>query len=396
MIKILFITTSNIATNPRLLKEVQLAYSNHFDITIIQFKYGGWSAQINKDLKNNFENVCFIEISATRTPLMPWLISSIYSLFLQRLPLSFLSSKTIAYRLNKRAYLIDQHLKNIKSSFDWVIAHNLGAFYPALRFAKRNNAKLGLDIEDYHSGESLNKKQNQLIKAHLESILHKSDYCSFASPLIREEILNETVKKPKKSLLILNGFNKSEFLLEENSSSKLKLVWYSQNIDFMRGLESIIPIVNNFCYDVELTLIGNLNKDFARHFDLENSKNIKVLKPLIQQILHSHLSSYDVGLALEVGKDRNNEIALSNKLISYVQSGLFVLAFDTPAQRKFIIENKIEAFIIANNEELIRKKILKLISMKRRNKLNKIYQFQIGKQFDWLKISDELLQTWRC
>ena len=49
-------------------------------------------------------------------------------------------------------------------------------------------------------------------------------------------------------------------------------------------------------------------------------------------------SQFDVGLALEPGFSTNNKLALSNKLFSYLQSGLAIIASDTTAQQCFISE----------------------------------------------------------
>ena len=51
------------------------------------------------------------------------------------------------------------------------------------------------------------------------------------------------------------------------------------------------------------------------------------------------MSNFDIGLALEPAFSFNNEIALSNKLFTYLLSGLAIIASNTRAQTNFIEEN---------------------------------------------------------
>lgn len=49
------------------------------------------------------------------------------------------------------------------------------------------------------------------------------------------------------------------------------------------------------------------------------------------------LADYDEGLAIEVeSNDYNRQICLTNKIFSYLQSGLYILATNTPAQEQFM------------------------------------------------------------
>jgi len=43
MKKILFLTSTNLASNPRLLKELRLAVTHGYDCTVMQFQLGNWS-----------------------------------------------------------------------------------------------------------------------------------------------------------------------------------------------------------------------------------------------------------------------------------------------------------------------------------------------------------------
>jgi hypothetical protein len=48
--QVVFITTSNLAANPRLVKEIELARDMNFKISVIQFLFQGWSCELTKNL----------------------------------------------------------------------------------------------------------------------------------------------------------------------------------------------------------------------------------------------------------------------------------------------------------------------------------------------------------
>ena len=54
--------------------------------------------------------------------------------------------------------------------------------------------------------------------------------------------------------------------------------------------------------------------------------------------MHQQLGNFDIGLALEPAKDENNELAISNKMLAYLQAGLFVVASNTKAQESYLNE----------------------------------------------------------
>jgi glycosyltransferase involved in cell wall biosynthesis len=50
-------------------------------------------------------------------------------------------------------------------------------------------------------------------------------------------------------------------------------------------------------------------------------------------------STCDIGMASETGTPYNRDICLTNKIFTYIQSGLFVIASDTTAQKEYISNN---------------------------------------------------------
>jgi hypothetical protein len=392
MKNILFLTSTNLASNPRLVKEIRLASKQGFHIKVIQFYTGNWSDGMTDAIKQEFTEVEFIELSALRKPFVPWLLSSALQKFYSLLPLRIMSTSMLSVAAGKRALLLLQQVKKIQGTYDWVIAHNPAAFYPAYWYAKKRGAKLGIDVEDYHPGETTDLKVAATMKKLMQCILPKATYCSYAAPLIMKEVNKDVKGLSNQQVVLLNGFDADEFVEPVFSDAKaLQLVWFSQNIDAGRGLEHIIPVVNELYPIVELHLIGSMRPGFETSF-LQNKTGITIHPPKNQKELHKFLSFCDVGIAADIPVNRNREIALTNKIIAYAQAGLYITAFDTEAQRDFLETNELQYQIAENTQEAIRSAILSIDRDAIRN--TKEDRFIRGQAFDWHLLSKPLVDLW--
>ncbi|HTH30744.1 MAG TPA: hypothetical protein VL946_05300, partial [Lacibacter sp.] len=137
MKNILFLTSTNLAANPRLLKELKLATSNGYEATVIQFSVGNWSDTMTADLQQQFPAVEFVQLSALRKPFFPWLLCTAFFKLSNIVPLSVRNYWLLSVSAGKRSFLLLQELKKMNKRYDWVIAHNPAAFYPASWFGKK-------------------------------------------------------------------------------------------------------------------------------------------------------------------------------------------------------------------------------------------------------------------
>ncbi len=394
--RILFITTLNLATNPRLVKEINMALQNNFKAEIICFKFSNWSADLDEELREDFQKqgVTIHSISAGKKPFFPWLISVIKEKKARACSRIIpLKPKTLADAVSRRNSLLLKHLTEVETP-DLVIGHNPGALYPAYVAGRKFNCRTGFDIEDYHPGEGNDSQMQNLTRQLIQKVLPGMDYASFASPLIMAKVVNDGLSKPARLLPVLNYFPASEFEPPcDPVTGPVKMVWFSQNISRGRGLELILPLIKKLNGILELHLFGNPDNAFYED-ELKNIGNIFVHPPLSQKDLHKRLSSFDVGLALEPAKDLNNKIAVSNKILAYLQSGLFVLATNTPAQETLLASlpghgvcfdyqiNNIEIFI----NEII--SVIENIRSKRK------WRYQNFCTKNWENESLPLLQEW--
>ena len=397
MKSILFITTSNLTTNPRLLKELQFLNSS-YKCTFIGFKLGNWSDKIDDQYLKGLKNIDFHYLSATRKPLYQWAIATIVHL-LSRKAYTFLKDNICvsAYASNKRSILLKQFLLNHHEMYDLIIAHNLGALYPAWWFSLRMNIPFAFDIEDYHPGEKINNDQKNEIQRReflMKKLLPKAAFISYASPLIGEQSIRLIGKSNiRQHLLINNSFKSDEFVPPKNTDGKLKLVWFSQYVDQGRGLEIIINVLDKFAGKIELHLYGHPRPAFIHNY-IDGRKYIKIHGTLDQIALHRELAQYDVGLAFEnASVDQNRNICLTNKIWAYLQAGLFILATDTDAQRKFMEYFPWSGKVVSKGMNEIDKNIFWLLDNSKKIRLEKMERYNKSRSLSWESDGSKLKGT---
>lgn len=391
MKKILFITTHNLAANPRLVKEIQLAVDNGFSVEVVCFVFRNWSFDANKILIEQFSSlgVQFHCIEAGREAKLNWLRSAIKEKYNRFIAGVFnLKGAGLSVAVSRRSILLQKAIQKIKSA-DLVIGHNPGALYPTFYASKKFNCKAGFDVEDYHPGEGNNPFLQKLTKQLMQELLPKMDYVSFASPLIKEEVKKDLGTEGKNWFTLLNYFPSMEFVAPAPIEGPLKLVWFSQNISFNRGLEQLIPVLKNN-EQVELHLFGNCDEEFKIQWFLEIN-NIVLHSSLPQAQLHKQLANFDIGLALEPGKDLNNELAISNKMLAYFQAGLYILASNTKAQSRFMNEYTGHGNVTTLQPGELQIVIQKLVESKQQIRAMANHRFSNAQQFNWEAESPKLI-----
>lgn len=394
--RILFISTHNFATNPRLVKEIKLALENNYHVSVVCCEFDSWSRSNNDEIKSQLvPRIQYYKVSGDRSSFFLWLASSFIFLLSKYLLSLFPGNKfLLSYRSNKRSWLLAKRLQAIKTKIDLVVAHNIGSFLPAMQFAAKEKIPFGIDLEDYHPGETTNVKESEQLARLLKLTLPKAVYLTAASPLIAEFSQKISGRVTMNPVIVQNFFYSDEFVLPANNKSgKLKLVWFSQNISFNRGLEKIIPLVAE-SRDMELHLYGNCNEHFREHW-IGGKGNIFLHPPLPQEKLHKKLAEYDVGLAVEPGKDLNNDLAVSNKILAYLQSGIFILASDTSGQKDLIEKNEGAGILTTLMYEDLQSTFSNLFKNIDNIRAGSIKRYENAKKNCWESESEKLLKLWK-
>jgi glycosyltransferase involved in cell wall biosynthesis len=247
------------------------------------------------------------------------------------------------YSLARTSFLLLNKASRQKA--DLYIAHTLGALPAASKAAIKRNVPFGFDAEDYHSGESTTPSMQRTINLQ-NKYFPKLSYLTAASPLIAEAYHQLF---PQLTPVIINNVFSKRYLLSKFPPYKkgdvLKLFWFSQTIGRERGIEDIIIAIGKSGSEkIQCTLLGDCSDELRSYLlQLAEHNNLKTGQiifsyPVEPDHIFSIASEHHIGLATETGKDENNKRALSNKIFTYLLSGMAVVASNTPAQEKFMKE----------------------------------------------------------
>ncbi len=402
-------------------KELQLALQEGYKATVLQFTLHNWSDAKTEALKSELEQVYpiahdyleLISLEAIPSRKLDWLYWGLseklakkaYKLMSNHLKWNVLGNSRRALQLLKAA-------KQINLPADLICAHNLGALYPAYQLGKQCDVPFIFDVEDYHPGETVSfdaKNEKRRREFLMQTLLPKAKAVTFASPLI-EQYSTDLVGSFNSSKTILNGFNADEFLLQEDSKTDavLSLVWFSQKISFGRGLEQLFEALihlkqSHAKMSLELTLIGEMDADFQKKVIqplevqlVDTAIHVIIKAPLQQKQLHAEVCCYDVGLALEFdSRDLNRQICLTNKIITYAQAGLYILATDTKAQKQFISEHPELGILSKQSPQSLADALLRLCENTAQIKGQKRKRFELGAALSWDQEQEKLKKIWQ-
>lgn len=341
--KITIVTTMQLSTNPRLLKEAEALSNAGYNVLVLYQHTSIWGEKFDNELIKN-KKWKAIKIGGDYN-------NSLFSLFNYsrlRFKLFKLIHQVIDFDFPLNLYHNGRSLIEMwnfilnDSRSDLYIGHTYPTLPLVVEAAKIKKSFSGFDAEDYHRFEVNNKLDNlskNIIRIE-DKYIPQLNYFSASSDLISEAYNNKYNISP---LLLYNVFNKSK-IYNSNHSDELKLVWFSQTLGFNRGLDLAIKSLS-FLIEckISITIISNSSntdresfKQLFQAYANINNHFLNFINPIHPDKLIEYLTNFDIGLALEPGFSINNDYALSNKLFTYINAGLTVIATRTKSQSKFI------------------------------------------------------------
>lgn len=342
--KILLITSGQPSLNPRLVKEADVLANAGYAVTVLYAYWNDWGTKFDDEqLADKKWKAIRVGGDPVQKP-AKFLLSRI----LHKAAKSIYKTSGIKLfaetALTRSTYFLIQEAK--KHQADLYIGHNLGALPATVIAAKKHKAKCGFDAEDFHRQEVSDDQNSftyQLTKYIEDKYLNQTDYITTSSTPIT--VAYKQLYPNKDITTILNVFPKSADvdLRNINANEPIKLIWFSQTVGKNRGIETIVKalqLLNN--NEFELHLLGNVSAELKNEFIglAQNAPNALFFHPPVSPYsLVEFISRFDIGLASEPGFSLNNNLALSNKIFTYLQSGLAIITSDTTAQKQFMDDN---------------------------------------------------------
>jgi len=226
---------------------------------------------------------------------------------------------------------------------DIVIGHNPGTLGLLEAFKIRLQIPVFFDAEDYHRGELSSTAKDSELVARLEArVLPQVTAITAASPLIANAYQRLFPAVP--ILSIENAFPRKLQPAKPTHPLKahepLRMIWFSQVVgldrgllEFMKGMALAVEI------PIDLNIVGLC--DDAVKQTLQNEiravhHRLIFHPPVSEASLFKIVADHEIGLAVEPGSSDNNNIALSNKVLSYSLCGCYMLLSKTASQCEFL------------------------------------------------------------
>lgn len=227
-------------------------------------------------------------------------------------------------------------------SADLYIAHYDAALPAVARAAKVHGALYAFDGEDFHPGDlpdtPENARENRLIREVESRYLPGAAFVTAASPMIGKAFAEAYgIAEPA---TILNTFPAANGPAAPTTRGQTEpgpsLYWFSQTLGPGRGLEAAIEAASLARSRPHVFLRGTLANGYGasladcahRHGMTER---LHLLEPCAPGDLEREGASFDLGYIGELDETPNRQIALTNKLFSYLISGIPAVASDIPA-----------------------------------------------------------------
>lgn len=340
---IVLLTPGQPVTNPRLLKEAVALEAAGYQVTVIYAYCVSWGDKYDHQTFAAHPNIRWLR--AAGHPLLEkstYLLSRIIHRFYKVASMVMPGVSVFRFSVNRPASYIHKQALSIKA--DVYRAHSLCTIPIAVAAAEKYHAKSSVDFEDHYSGQWLRSSTEFRIARKLESVFLPSiHFSTSASRLIHEEYVS---KYPSlKDISINNTFSKkyAAAVISDSYETPLKLFWFSQTVGKGRGLQDVIQAMGLLrSQEITLTLLGNCNQEMKEHIYQfadqtgAGKSSIILLPACAPDEIFKIAATHHIGLALEEGDTLNRQICLTNKLFTYLLSGLATIATDTPAQKQFL------------------------------------------------------------
>lgn len=338
--RICIVTPGQVGSNPRVVKEANALVEAGHEVGVV-------STKVSKFVESrDLEIIHFAEWAIHRIEFnyARWKIERLCQRLSQH---AFSLTGGLAFAASAHSVVARNLTRRVRAiPADLYIAHYPAALCAAAGAAKVHNACYAYDAEDFHLGDWPEDERYDKERLFVRSIegqyLRGCAFVTAASPMIADALVCAYgISRPK---VVLNVFPKNHAPANPSTKGSAdpgpSIYWFSQTIGPDRGLETAVRAIALTASRPYLYLRGTVADGYKHSLsslaiEVGVRDRIHFLEPVLPSTMERAGSDYDLGLAAETGVTANRSMCLTNKIFSFILSGLPPLMSDTPAQMSF-------------------------------------------------------------
>ncbi len=339
--RITVVTSGHLSTCPRMLKSADGLRAEGYDVRVIATRHEPWATVTDRDVADRrswtAEVITYRRGEGGATY---WWSGARYRT--SRAVASMIGPARAPLAIVSRAYgrVHSELVRAIAADpGDFIYGGTTGALAAIAEAARRTGVPYGVDLEDFHSGESsgADATLSDALAARVEhAVLRAAAFVTTSSEMIAAEY---KVREGVDAAVIHNTFPLPAQPpdLTRVDPACLRVYWFSQTIGPGRGLEDAIAALGHAGVAAQLALRGRPQPGYFEALTMLAAAQAPRLRlvhldPAPPDTMVECARGYDVGLALEQMTPLNRRICLTNKAFTYILAGTAVAMTDTPGQ----------------------------------------------------------------
>lgn len=400
------VTSAHVSNNPRLVKEADALAAAGHEVRVVAVNARPDLAERDETVMRGREwRLARIAVRRGGEGRRRWLLAALRARLARWL--YDRGVRTPAVRDFAVSRYVD-HLARAAASepADVIVGHNLAALPAAARAARKLGARLGFDLEDLHLGEladtPANAAERRLVIDVESAYLPQCDLLTASADGIADEVARRYgVSRP---VVVYNVFPLAERPTgptrpRDRVADRPSLYWYSQVLGPDRGLEDAVAALAQLGFPADLHLRGAVDDGYREALSsladrLGVGRALHFHPPEPPGELVALASEHDVGLALEQPVSLNRALCVTNKLFTYLVSGIAVAATDTPGQRTVLEQCEGAGFLYrAGDVDALAQGLRQLLSSPERLALARARALEAARtRFCWEREQETLVQ----
>jgi hypothetical protein len=342
--RICVVTAGHLATTPRMVKAADALADEGYDVTVVSTQFIEWADNADRSiLASRWSRWRRSTVDYRKRGALPRYAWSALRMRAARQIVRALGAKRAgvgtAGRVRERVF--PELVSAVIATRPTMIYGGGSALASTAMAARRTGVRFALDLEDFHSAQDASDTYVGVTEEIERRILPDAAMLTGGSRPIAEAYraaygvdvvpINNVFPLPQ-----------TEPTLRDWDGT-LRLYWFGQTIGPGRGLEETIDAAGSAGIRCELAVRGNTSGDYVKSLlalaaERAPALTLTVHGPAAPDDMVDLCRVHDVGIAIENPARLNQDLALSNKSLTYILAGLAVAMNDTIGQRELALD----------------------------------------------------------